>query len=145
MLRSDYQPCCWHKHNDCFKKGKHYKHWTLPASPFFFFFFFRSYEATWGSSFAIPPFLIKVRDYSHVLSTTNYQVHGFRLGTHFREDRGRGVKEKWKFLCGKFKNLSLNLDLTVKSVSRSVVSDSWTVDPQTPLSMGFPRQEYWSG
>ena len=58
------------------------------------FFFFYSYEATWGSSFAIPPFLIKVRDYSHVLSTTNYQVHGFRLGTHFREDRGRGVKEK---------------------------------------------------
>ena len=31
----------------------------------------------------------------------------------------------------------------------SVVSDSfatpWTVAHQTPLSMGFPRQEYWSG
>ena len=30
----------------------------------------------------------------------------------------------------------------------SVVSDSatlWTVACQTPLSMGFPRQEYWSG
>ena len=30
-----------------------------------------------------------------------------------------------------------------------VVSDSfvtpWTVAPQAPLSMGFPRQEYWSG
>ena len=22
---------------------------------------------------------------------------------------------------------------------------SWTVDHQAPLSMGFPRQEYWSG
>ena len=21
----------------------------------------------------------------------------------------------------------------------------WTVAPQAPLSMGFPRQEYWSG
>ena len=31
----------------------------------------------------------------------------------------------------------------------SVVSDSlrppWTVAGQVPLSMGFPRQEYWSG
>ena len=30
-----------------------------------------------------------------------------------------------------------------------VMSDSlvtpWTVDHQAPLSMGFPRQEYWSG
>ena len=35
------------------------------------------------------------------------------------------------------------------SVSRSVVSDSfvtpWTVACQAPLSMGFSRQEYWSG
>ena len=33
-------------------------------------------------------------------------------------------------------------------LSRSVVSDSatpWTVAHQTPLSMGFSRQEYWSG
>ena len=32
--------------------------------------------------------------------------------------------------------------------SRSVVSDSattWTVAHQAPLSLGFPRQEYWSG
>ena len=33
-------------------------------------------------------------------------------------------------------------------VCHSVVSDSfailWTVDHQAPLSMGFPRQEYWS-
>ena len=35
-----------------------------------------------------------------------------------------------------------------KSVSCSVVSDSatpWTIAPQAPLSMGFPRQENWSG
>ena len=34
-------------------------------------------------------------------------------------------------------------------VSHSIVSDSfvtpWTVAHQAPLSMGFPRQEYWSG
>ena len=33
-------------------------------------------------------------------------------------------------------------------LSRSVVSDSatpWAVARQTPLSMGFSRQEYWSG
>ena len=33
-------------------------------------------------------------------------------------------------------------------VSHSVVSDSappWTVPRQAPLSMGFPRQEYWKG
>ena len=32
--------------------------------------------------------------------------------------------------------------------SHSVMSDSvisWTVACQAPLSMGFPRQEYWSG
>ena len=33
--------------------------------------------------------------------------------------------------------------------SRQVMSNSlvtpWTVDQQVPLSMGFPRQEYWSG
>ena len=34
------------------------------------------------------------------------------------------------------------------SVNFSVVSDSatpWTVSHQAPLSMGFSRQEYWSG
>ena len=34
-------------------------------------------------------------------------------------------------------------------LSPSLVSDSfatpWTVPHQAPLSMGFPRQEYWSG
>ena len=35
-----------------------------------------------------------------------------------------------------------------ESVSHSVMSDSatpWTVARQTPLSMEFSRQEYWSG
>ena len=30
-------------------------------------------------------------------------------------------------------------------LSCSVVSDSWTLDHLAPQSMGFPRQEYWSG
>ena len=29
-------------------------------------------------------------------------------------------------------------------MSNSLVTP-WTVDQQAPLSMGFPRQEYWSG
>ena len=40
------------------------------------------------------------------------------------------------------------LSLGSESVNRSVVSDSvtpWTVAQQVPLSMGFSRQEYWSG
>ena len=35
-----------------------------------------------------------------------------------------------------------------ESVSHSIISDSailWTVPHQAPLSMGFPRQEYWGG
>ena len=38
--------------------------------------------------------------------------------------------------------------MCVYVLSRSVVSDSatpWTAAHQAPLSMGFPRQEYWSG
>ena len=38
--------------------------------------------------------------------------------------------------------------MKVLSASCSVVSDSvtpWTVARQAPLSMGFSRQEYWSG
>ena len=30
-------------------------------------------------------------------------------------------------------------------MSRLTFVTSWTVTDQTPLSMGFPRQEYWSG
>ena len=47
------------------------------------------------------------------------------------------------FQC--FKDVPLSCS---SSVSRSVVSDSatpWTVAHQAPLSMGFSRQEYWSG
>ena len=36
-----------------------------------------------------------------------------------------------------------------QSVSRSIMFDSfetpWTIARQAPLSIGFPRQEYWSG
>ena len=57
--------------------------------------------------------------------------------------RGCGVKDDLvlSFLISKIKKIS-------NCVSRSVMSDSvnpWTVARQAPLSMGFPRQEYWSG
>ena len=45
--------------------------------------------------------------------------------------------------------LSLTIPWFGHVLSHSVVSDSfatlWTVACQTPLSMGFSRQEYWSG
>ena len=47
-------------------------------------------------------------------------------------------------------NLAASADITtcVCVLSRSVMSDCatlWTVARQAPLSMGFSRQEYWSG
>ena len=45
--------------------------------------------------------------------------------------------------------MTLRVVLTMKNESRSVVSDSaatpWTVALQAPESMGFSRQEHWSG
>ena len=38
---------------------------------------------------------------------------------------------------------SLSLSLVAKSCL--TLATSWTIAHQTPLSMGFPRQEYWSG
>ena len=43
----------------------------------------------------------------------------------------------WKIICLKVK---------VKSLSRvRLFATPWTVARQAPLSMGFSRQEYWSG
>ena len=45
-------------------------------------------------------------------------------------------------------HMHLSLGYVPKIVSRSVVSNSatpWTVAHQAPVSMGFSRQEYWSG
>ena len=45
--------------------------------------------------------------------------------------------------------VTLTVVIAVKSESRSAVFDSletpWTVARKAPPSMGFPRQEYWSG
>ena len=35
--------------------------------------------------------------------------------------------------------------MKVKSFSRTRLSDPWTAAYQAPPSMGFSRQEYWSG
>ena len=35
--------------------------------------------------------------------------------------------------------------VVVQPLSHISFATSWTVTHQTPLSMGFPRQEYWSG
>ena len=50
--------------------------------------------------------------------------------------------------CGKDPPLEPQGDSVSETVSCSVVSDSptpWTAARQAPLSMGFSRQEHWSG
>ena len=40
----------------------------------------------------------------------------------------------------------MNMNVNVKSLRRVRLFETpWTVDYQAPLSMGFSRQEYWSG
>ena len=36
-------------------------------------------------------------------------------------------------------------DVVVESLCPALSATPWTVARQAPLSMGFPRQEYWSG
>ena len=55
------------------------------------------------------------------------------------------------FVCFAFSQSEKSLQILKKAVcalSHSVVSDTlvtpWTVAHQAPLSMGFPRQEYWN-
>ena len=66
------------------------------------------------------------------------------LAFSIKTARGHGVSVTG--LPGKSPSIILNCMCTV--LSCSVVSDSatpWTVAHQAPLSMGFSRQEYWSG
>ena len=45
-----------------------------------------------------------------------------------------------------FCSLTETMKVKVKSLSRvRLFATLWTVGHQAPLSMGFPRQEYWSG
>jgi len=55
--------------------------------------------------------------------------------------------QTWKLILG---TVMFNRDLSERYfclVSKSclTLATSWTVALQAPLSMGFPRQEYWSG
>ena len=57
---------------------------------------------------------------------------------------GAGTQSNWRVSCSGLDKPCVCLCV----ISRSVMSDSetpWTTALQAPLSMGFPRQEYWSG
>ena len=41
--------------------------------------------------------------------------------------------------------VEMRMKVKVKSLSRVRLCDPWTVAHQAPPSMGFSRQEYWSG
>ena len=59
---------------------------------------------------------------------------------------GQGIKIPQVTCCSKKTKRPTSVCVCVFSFS--VVSDfvtPWTVAPQAPLSMGFSRQEYWSG
>ena len=52
----------------------------------------------------------------------------------------------WWNLTPKKSEIGLSLSMKVKSLSRVwLFATPWTVAHQAPLSMGFSRQEYWSG
>ena len=60
---------------------------------------------------------------------------------------GTGKKKKMtSFIIRKHKCFQQRLGMKVKSLSRvQLFVTPWTVAYQDPLSMGFSRQEYWSG
>ena len=60
------------------------------------------------------------------------------------------TREDAKTCWGEWDSNNLQMQATAELVvEHSIMSDSfeipWTVPCQTPLSMVFPRQEYWSG
>ena len=78
--------------------------------------------------------------------STGSQRVGHDWATHIFTFRNLATSEKGQFYHW---FMTLRVVLTMKNESRSVVSDSaatpWTVALQAPESMGFSRQEHWSG
>ena len=67
-----------------------------------------------------------------------------------RLQEGPGPKEKLITFCENqgsvVRGWGLQLDCAVLSLSHvQLFATSWTLARQAPLSVGFPRQEYWSG
>ena len=53
--------------------------------------------------------------------------------------------ERLMGLCSVFVELIFLLSCVSRSVMSNSFASSWTIANQAPLSMGFSRQEYWSG
>ena len=78
------------------------------------------------------------------------QSLGSQLNNSNNPFGGRSGEGVWKHgrILWKYTLPYWHGNLTLVCVSCSVMSDSetpWTVAHPAPLSMGFPRQEYWSG
>ena len=75
--------------------------------------------------------------------------HGLLVGIRITGWVTEGVSYLFEYLVPQGMLGSAVLPATCEGVSGSVVSDSfatpWKVACQAPLSMGFFRQEYWSG
>ena len=61
----------------------------------------------------------------------------FRMGEHMYTHGG--------FMLMYGKTNTMKVKMKVKLLSRVRLCDPWTVARQAPPSMGFSRQEYWSG
>ena len=53
------------------------------------------------------------------------------------------MQRKCGILCLRKSSVNIGYDVLCSVMSDSVTP--WTIARQAPLSMGFPRQEYWSG
>ena len=85
----------------------------------------------------------KVLAYRVILASSNYQSQGwgifhkisYLLEIHFSDLVGQGFSLRMR-----------KVKVKVKLISRvQLFATPWTVAHQAPLSMGFSRQEYWSG
>ena len=60
--------------------------------------------------------------------------------------KNKQLNQDWLWSTAyKLSLLSKNINQLWIALKKKTLCDSWTVAHQAPLSMGFPRQEYWSG
>ena len=112
----------------------------------------------WDLTVLIYIFLVTTEDenfhgiISHVLVLleTLVQMHLLTFSCHLKNFEGTGSKSnrkssyKCKIYYTEWQPPQMSRPYTLKPVISYMVAP-WTAAHQAPLSMGFPKQEYWSG